>query len=337
MGRKRPRLRKLTVSFACLAVLALALPAFASAARVLYASGHPIDTNRLAKFGGNSLTATFDGCDDSAWASALARTDFDVLVVGEAAPGCMGSLSPDTLTAISDFVAAGHPYIQTGAHQNESDFMNAVFGFSTTVTSDTENGGLFGTLQPSATGTPFAGGPTTLIDPSETILLDGTPGTTIYSGPEGVWVFTVPFGAGKVTYLAWDLCGEPDNCGNVLSSEDDWYRVLDRAMFTNTFTIDAVTRNKRKGTATITVGVLNPGELIGSGNGVKAASDGQAVISKSVGAGKAQLLIKAKGKKKKKLNRKGKAKVDVAITFSPTHGSANTQSVTVKLKRRLKK
>src|SRR5215211_2749 len=159
MGRKRLRLRKLTLAFAVLATLALALPAFASAARVLYASGHVIDASRLSTFGGHTVVAPgpegFDGCSDSEWAAALARTDYDVLVIGEDAPGCLGGLSADTLTAIGNYVKSGRPVIETGAHEDEDAWMNAVFGFSTTDVSATENEGLTGTLQPSAAGTPF--------------------------------------------------------------------------------------------------------------------------------------------------------------------------------------
>jgi hypothetical protein len=338
MGWKRSRLRKLTILLGLLASLALALPAFASASRVLYASGHEIDTARLSKFGGHTLTATFDGCSDPEWASALTRTDFDVLIVGEDAPdNC--TLSPDTLTAIRNFVSAGHAYIQTGAHGHEADFMNQVFGFSTAVESDTENGGLTGTLLPSANGTPFAGGPATLTDPSETILLSGTPGTPIYSGPEGTWVFLTKVGLGKLVYDAWDLCGEAGGgCGNTSASEDDWYRVLDRAIqYAASFTVDGVTRNKKKGTATIKVTLPNSGELVGSGKGVKASSAGQAAISKAVGVGTAQLVVKAKGKKRRKLNEKGKVKLNVALSFTPAGGSPQTQSLKVKLKKKLKK
>ena len=103
----------------------------------------------------------------------------------------------------------------------------------------------------------------------------------------------------------------------------------------NAVTLGAITRNKKKGTATLPVNVPNPGELTGSGNGVKASSAGRAVISKSVGAGQAQLLIKAKGKKKKQLNQKGKVKLSVAVTYTPTGGDPSTQSVKVKLKKNL--
>jgi hypothetical protein len=344
MRPRRPRLAGLTFSIALLAVLAFVLPASASAARILYADGHDLDATRLATFGGNTAVdpgvAGFDGCSDAEWATALARTDFDVLMIGESAASCIGGptdLSPGTLTAIGNYVRNGKPVIVTGAHANEADFMNAVFGFSTANVSDTSSETLFGTLQPSAAGTPFAGGPPTLTDPSATELLSGTPGTTIYSGPEGAWAFMTPVGSGVLTYLAWDFCDAGD-CGNTPSVEDDWYRVLDRATHVSSgFTIDAITRNKKKGTATITVSAQFPGELIATGKGVKASSAGLAVTSKSVGAGQSQLLIKAKKKKKKKLNQKGKVKLNVVVTYTPTGGSAKTQSAKVKLKKKLKK
>jgi hypothetical protein len=44
----------------------------------------------------------------------------------------------------------------------------------------------------------------------------------------------------------------------------------------NTFTLGARTKNKKKGTATLTIADLpNPGDLTASGNGVKAASPRQ--------------------------------------------------------------
>jgi hypothetical protein len=160
----------------------------------------------------------------------------------------------------------------------------------------------------------------------------------LYSGPEGVWVFTAPFGSGTVTYLAWDLCGQLDDCGTNFSFQDDWYRVLDSAANpNNVFTIAGIKRNKKKGTATITVTLPNSGELVGSGKGVKASSAGQAVISKAVGVGTAQLVVKAKGKKRRKLNEKGKVKLNVALSYTPTGGSPQSQSLKVKLKKKHKK
>ena len=106
---------------------------------------------------------------------------------------------------------------------------------------------------------------------------------------------------------------------------------------TNSFKLGDVDHNRRKGTATLTVeDVPNPGELVASGKGVKRASAaGAAVISKAVTPGTASLLIKAKGKKKKKLNQKGKVKLNAAITYTPTGGDPKTQSLKVKLKKKV--
>jgi hypothetical protein len=92
---------------------------------------------------------------------------------------------------------------------------------------------------------------------------------------------------------------------------------------TSTFTLDVITHNKRKGTATIAANVPNPGELTGAGSGG---------ISKKVRApGKVRLLIKAKGKKKRRLNSNGKVKVRPEITYTPIGGSPNTRTMAIRL------
>jgi hypothetical protein len=101
---------------------------------------------------------------------------------------------------------------------------------------------------------------------------------------------------------------------------------------TNTFTLGGITRNKKKGTATITTTVPNPGDLSGSGKGAKVTSAG-ATISKAVTPGTAKLVIRAKGKKKRKLNDTGKVKLNTTITYTPTGGAPLTQTRKVKLKK----
>lgn len=104
---------------------------------------------------------------------------------------------------------------------------------------------------------------------------------------------------------------------------------------TNTFTLGATTRNKKKGTATVEVTIPNPGELTTSGKGVKAAAGSQAVISKTVTApGAVNLVIKAKGRKRKTLNLTGKVLLKPTITYTPAGGDPTTQSLKVKLKKR---
>ncbi len=103
---------------------------------------------------------------------------------------------------------------------------------------------------------------------------------------------------------------------------------------TSTFSLGEITRNKKKGTATLMANLPNAGELTGAGKGVKVAN--AAVISKTVSApGSVMLLIKAKGKKKRMLNSTGKVKVKPKITYTPTGGNPATQSVKLKLKKKL--
>lgn len=96
----------------------------------------------------------------------------------------------------------------------------------------------------------------------------------------------------------------------------------------NLFTLGAVTRNKKNGTASVDVNVPNPGQLALSGNGVKSQQ------ASPDAPGEIELLIRATGKKKKKLNRKGEVKINPTITYTPTGGDASSQSIKVKLKRK---
>ncbi len=129
--------------------------------------------------------------------------------------------------------------------------------------------------------------------------------------------------------------GNPADGGSAVFTPYPGYRLNIQATFVpdNTFGLAGTQRNKKKGTATLTVNLPNPGELTASGKGVSAA--GAAVISKAVTAGTATLLIKAKGKKKRKLNDTGKVKLNAAVTFTPTGGNPSTQSQKVKLKKKL--
>jgi Ca2+-binding RTX toxin-like protein len=222
--------RRRLIGFVCsalLAVLALAIPASASASpkSILYASGHELDEPRLATFGGHTLVDTFDGNSDAEWATALARTDYDVLVVGEDAPGA--TLDPATLTSIASYVSGGRLIVILAAHGDENDFMNAIFGFGTTNEASDDLEAFTATLQPGAAGTPFAGGPATLRSADQTEILGSTPGIVIYasSAPPGTWVFQTGFGSGYVNYVGWDA-----STGSSDSTIDDWYRVLDRAL-----------------------------------------------------------------------------------------------------------
>ena len=98
------------------------------------------------------------------------------------------------------------------------------------------------------------------------------------------------------------------------------------------FSFGEVKKNKRKGTAKLTVEIAEgPGELA-LAKTKKVKADDEAVVGE--GATEDELAIKPKGKTKKKLNDKGKAKVTVEVTYTPDGGEPNTQSKKVKLKKR---
>ena len=90
-------------------------------------------------------------------------------------------------------------------------------------------------------------------------------------------------------------------------------------------------KNKKKGTAKLTLRVPGPGEV-------------ELAKTKKVGgeddsadeAGKEKLSIEPKGKAKKRLNSKGKAKVTANVTYTPTPtgGSPHTEDKKIKLVKR---
>lgn len=98
----------------------------------------------------------------------------------------------------------------------------------------------------------------------------------------------------------------------------------------NVFSFGTVTRNRKKGTATLDMTTPNPGTLAISGKGAGATV---AVAGQSVGAGAVRVKVRAKGKRAAKLRQTGKVKLNLAITFIPTSGAPATQSLKVKLRK----
>lgn len=134
---------------------------------------------------------------------------------------------------------------------------------------------------------------------------------------------------GSAGFLADGSTAPPD--ANYFNSELGFNADV---VLSNTFSLVGTTRNKKNGTATLAFNLPNPGDLSGSGQGAQVASTG-AFPSKAVPAGTATLVVKAKGKKKRKLNEKGKVKLNVTVTYTPTGGDPSTQSMKVKLKKKL--
>ena len=91
-----------------------------------------------------------------------------------------------------------------------------------------------------------------------------------------------------------------------------------------------VKRNRKKGTAKLTVAIGGPGQLTLTGKKVKRQSKAVAA------AGKVKLLIKAKGKAAKALRNRGKTRVRLTIAYTPTGGLPATAVKTVTLRRIVK-
>ncbi|HKO37379.1 MAG TPA: hypothetical protein VJU14_03320 [Solirubrobacterales bacterium] len=87
-----------------------------------------------------------------------------------------------------------------------------------------------------------------------------------------------------------------------------------------------VKRNKKKGTAVLTVNVGGPGTLVVSGKKIKRRSKA------AKAAGNVKLPVVPKGKALKALKANGKAKVRVQLVYTPTGGSASMLTRKVQLK-----
>ena len=120
-----------------------------------------------------------------------------------------------------------------------------------------------------------------------------------------------------------------------LSTGGDRRNISAVFVYSNAFTLSELLRNTKKGTATLTVEVPNPGELALSGKGVRKAGAAGARVAKSVrAAGKVKLPIRTKGSLKRKLNEAGNVTLKPRITYTPTGGDPSTQSRRLKLKKR---
>jgi len=145
---------------------------------------------------------------------------FDALLFSEN----INSLTPLTYQLINNYVSGGGCVVVTSSHDDEAEFLNSSFGYNVSVTNI--NNFIPFQIQPAAMGTPFEGGPPILLSANASGAFGNTPGTTIYSGDEGVILFAALFGRGNVVAIGWDYCCTPPaEEGPIL----DWYEVVNRA------------------------------------------------------------------------------------------------------------
>jgi virginiamycin B lyase len=97
----------------------------------------------------------------------------------------------------------------------------------------------------------------------------------------------------------------------------------------NQFSFGKAKKNKRQGTAELTVKVPGPGELqLAKNKKVKADEE------PAEARGKEKLRVKARGKASSKLRRTGKAKVKAEVTYTPDGGEPNTRAKRLRLIKR---
>lgn len=101
----------------------------------------------------------------------------------------------------------------------------------------------------------------------------------------------------------------------------------------NTFTLGPIARDRKRGRASFSINVPNAGTVAGGGAGVRvlgAPAGGAPVLPGTV-----PLALRARASKKHKLNKTGKAKVKVKVTYTPTGGDPRSQTLKVKLRKRV--
>ena len=104
------------------------------------------------------------------------------------------------------------------------------------------------------------------------------------------------------------------------------------------FSSGKLKRNRRNGTATLSVNVPGPGTLALTGKGLVKQRPGDRAlrtVAKAVSApGTVKLTVRTKGKKNRNLNRTGKVSVKAKVTFTNTGGFQLTEAKRIKLVKR---
>jgi hypothetical protein len=152
--------------------------------------------------------------------------------------------------------------------------------------------------------------------------------------PNGNLIFGLTAGA---TTAFWNMLPVlADGSGRAADGTGSGRELLVQAIVEPTSTLGLSAQpvlNKKKGTATLTISVPNPGQLDFSGTGINIAET--AAVKTVTAPGPVKFLIKATGKKLKKLKKKGKVGVTATFTFTPSGGAASTQSTSLKLRKKL--
>lgn len=133
---------------------------------------------------------------------------------------------------------------------------------------------------------------------------------------------------GAYEFVPTELCGSsmpPPPSSSSTSTTTTTSTPSSTLAISNHVTLGKLKLNKKAGTATLTVQVLDAGTLTLTGKGLKKA------VRTSKGAATLHLPIKPSGKTKLALTKTGRAKLALTLTFAPTGGTAAKTSKTIKL------
>ncbi len=123
------------------------------------------------------------------------------------------------------------------------------------------------------------------------------------SGASVTHTYTEP-GTYRVTATASDAAGTPVSAAGTISIQPS-----------NRFAIGRLSRNRRRGTATLFLTVPGPGRLVLSGKAVRKTS------RRARRAGRVKLPVRARGAALRRLARRGKVRLVLKIAFTPDGGT----------------
>ncbi len=187
-------------------------------------SGNESDTIQASISSLGHTVSAFIDITESGFATALAGQD--VLVIPEQERGVIGpALSPGAIDTIREFVADGGSLVIAGRFGADSNFLNTVFGFSTSSSSVSSS-----SLTGDASGTQFSDDSSSIPSHSATqaITTSSLPigSLNIYGDASSSTVAVMPFGQGQVTFVGWDWF----NAAPLGIRDSGWLQVLDSAI-----------------------------------------------------------------------------------------------------------
>lgn len=206
-------------------LLMLAASFNAQAVTIIYSSGHGIDETAAA-LGNVELAAGNPSGGFSAGDLADAIGDgqsgiygaYDALVLGEN----YDSFDADDQALIAEFTSNGGHTVVLGGHGSEVDFLNETFGYAVThfPASSTDHTPIYRVA---------GDGPEQLLTLDGSWFVEAAPETVLYEREGGGdAAFISGFGAGTVSWLAWDFC----ECGEDDEDQADWFSLLSSAAIT---------------------------------------------------------------------------------------------------------